>query len=353
MKKLLVLLGSIFLCHAKVTPPPLHVTSFDHAIKQDLINRLDNAGHENDAIKNFTHFFVTNPEYIDQLSLLDLQDFITFVKFRWDSSYCSAPLLLCMNSYFGKDDKLSEYEQKLHERFAECREEYDTFRKAAYQKDVRAINEYIKRGLPYDEIVIDVLLHDNRDLEIIALIENAGADKDIIKNLRKYVNFYLCIKHNNIEYIEKAIGFNCQLNEVPWYLDHTALMTAVLQPTSDYKTFKCLLDHGASINEPCNGMGQTVLHIAARWSNPETIEWLIMHGANIDVQDSKGHIPLFYAYPEKNFKMLLSYNPDLAARDNRGQTLMEWIYSYHQYDREAIRKDPYVCMLKEKINSYL
>lgn len=354
MKQLFILLILIFSCSAKVTPPPLHQTSFDHAIKQDLINRLDQPGYENDAIKSFTHFFVTHPEYIDQLSLLDLQDFITFVKYRWDSSYRAAPILLRINSYFKNDARYKIYEEKLHMLFEDWASHYELFKEAVEIKDIRKIEYFIQCGMPCDEIAEEVLRCADYDIEIVTILENAGADKQMIKNLRKYTNFYICIKENNIDYIKKGIELGYNLNEVPWYIDTTALMVATLGPTSDETVFECLLAHGANINEPCNGIGSTALHIAAGWSNHAMIKWLIEHGADINAQDKKGWTPLHYAYRgcrESNFIMLMSFNPDLTIRDYKGKTLLEYAYDFHnkyEYKKDS-KQDLYISMMMHKI----
>lgn len=359
MKQLFLLLILIFSCHAKVTPPPLHETSFPLAIKKELIKRLDNAGHENDAIKSFTHFFVTNPDYIAQLTFLDVQDFVTFVKYRWDASYAlAAGVLFTINSYFKNNDRFKVAEMRLHVRFDQWYAEYKQFKQAAYSKDVPRINSFIQKGMPFDEIVADVLLHADEDIEIVTLIENAGADKDMIKNLRKYTNFYICIKKNDIGYIKKGIELGYNLNEVPWYIDFTSLMTAVWQPASNNAVFECLLENGATINEPCNGLGTTVLHYAAGWSDAATIKWLIEHGADINAQDKKGWTPLHYAYRgcrENNFIMIICFNPDLTIKDYRGQTLLEYAYNFHdKYERkEDIKQDLYISMMMHKMNSHL
>jgi len=59
--------------------------------------------------------------------------------------------------------------------------------------------------------------------------------------------------------------------------------------------FKHLLNQGFSINTQNLPNNETILHYAAYLISPHFIEFLILHGANVNIQNRLGETPLICA----------------------------------------------------------
>ena len=114
-----------------------------------------------------------------------------------------------------------------------------------------------------------------------------------------------------------------------------AYVFAVLVPTSsgvewdlvtatDYEVIPVvdkLLDEGADVNRT---LGRTALHAAAANGNLEIVETLIEHGADANLQDIHGRVPMFVAlaehHPEVARRLAEETDPDVRTVD--GSTLL-------------------------------
>jgi len=105
-----------------------------------------------------------------------------------------------------------------------------------------------------------------------------------------------------------------------------------------------LLDAGADINAPAtesNGLmcglyfykGDTALHVAIQNNQPAAAEFLLKHGAKVDLQNETGTTPLHLAVsnfdrdaadPARIAKMLIERHADVNARDKDGHTPLDY-----------------------------
>lgn len=65
--------------------------------------------------------------------------------------------------------------------------------------------------------------------------------------------------------------------------------------------------------------GQTALHIAVLHQNDSMVQLLLSKGANVDIKDNKGYIPVYYAHQSKSFVIVnaLLQKGASAIVDNR------------------------------------
>lgn len=66
--------------------------------------------------------------------------------------------------------------------------------------------------------------------------------------------------------------------------------------------------------------GNTPLHYAARYNHAGMINWLVKHGANVNIQNNHGQTPLHYAYQanaRRTAKALRAHGAS-AVKDNNG-----------------------------------
>ena len=88
------------------------------------------------------------------------------------------------------------------------------------------------------------------------------------------------------------------------------------------EVFRILLDRGADINA-CNGIGVTLLHVAAHIGNTGIAELLLDNGFDVDVRDKDGNTPLHAAAENNRLEMagiLLSRGADIHAVNGLGNT---------------------------------
>ena len=89
---------------------------------------------------------------------------------------------------------------------------------------------------------------------------------------------------------------------------------------SDQKILE-LLKTGVDINQPCNRYGSTILHLAY---HPHTIQQLLDHKAQVDIQDHEGITPLHNAHFDK-IKLLVKHGASITLADHQGYTALHYI----------------------------
>lgn len=86
---------------------------------------------------------------------------------------------------------------------------------------------------------------------------------------------------------------------------------------------------------PCTDCpGESLLHLAAEFHQPEVLKLLVSKGGNINIRDHFGRSPLHFGVFGKENKQivqtLLSLNPDLNCQDNNGTTPLHNALEYPQ-----------------------
>ena len=103
----------------------------------------------------------------------------------------------------------------------------------------------------------------------------------------------------------------------------------------DLSLVKSLIEQGTPVDQPCDFNRWTALHAAAHKGHVEIAEFLIKHGANVNVKDKDGYTPLhntagsfLKGYPRKRTEadrnriaaLLLKHGACLNATINHGDT---------------------------------
>jgi len=109
---------------------------------------------------------------------------------------------------------------------------------------------------------------------------------------------------------------------------------APLHHAYDYKTAKCLIAHGASVNMK-DKQGRTPLFCAV-WDDrsPVLLPVLCSHGADLNIQDNQGLTCLHAAVMQESYfsvKYLLNHGAGINIRDRSGHTPL--YYAYEEYKK--------------------
>ncbi len=96
----------------------------------------------------------------------------------------------------------------------------------------------------------------------------------------------------------------------------------------DFKKAETLLEQGADINARfLRSDGETPLMMAVETeSNPERVEWLLDHGAELDLTSFSGYTALHVAASHgrsRQVQILLAAGAEVNRRNDRGQTPLE------------------------------
>ncbi|EAY09531.1 hypothetical protein TVAG_102810 [Trichomonas vaginalis G3] len=79
---------------------------------------------------------------------------------------------------------------------------------------------------------------------------------------------------------------------------------------------------------------KTVLHYSVENKNIEITKYLVLHGADINLQDKLGRTPLHYAVLKNNKELaafLISYCADTNMKDNHGKTALDIAINNYRY----------------------
>lgn len=99
----------------------------------------------------------------------------------------------------------------------------------------------------------------------------------------------------------------------------------------DFQLLRLILQRGFNINTQ-NHKGESVLIglVLAKESNEKNLKimnWLIEHGAKVNLPDDMGKTPLHYAIGKKDLgyiSLLWDYSAEMGARDNNGNSCLDW-----------------------------
>ena len=166
-------------------------------------------------------------------------------------------------------------------------------------------------------------LCDNKDIEIIKALLDAGADVKIIDNNETTTLMHGARYHDNPEVIkmlmENGVDIDAK-NDADW----TALMYAVTH-NRNREIIKLLIDAGADVRVT-DSKGRTLLMLA-RYQNPEIIKVLAESGVDILAKDDDDRTALHHAADVFNqnpelIKSLIELGIKVNAKDNDGLTAL-------------------------------
>ena len=166
-------------------------------------------------------------------------------------------------------------------------------------------------------------LCDNKDIEIIKALLDAGADVKIIDNNETTTLMHGARYHDNPEVIkmlmENGVDIDAK-NDVDW----TALMYAVTH-NRNREIIKLLIDAGADVRVT-DSKGRTLLMLA-NYQNPEIIKVLAESGVDILAKDDDDRTALHHAADVFNqnpelIKSLIELGIKVNAKDNDGLTAL-------------------------------
>jgi len=139
----------------------------------------------------------------------------------------------------------------------------------------------------------------NNNLEMVQMLLNAGADKDI-QDKDGWTALHWAAKNNSTYIIQRLLKKNANL-DIQDNLGCTALIQAVRFNRSEIA--QMLLDKGANPNIKTRN-GWTVLHWAASSGNLKIVHMLLNKGADLNIQDNKGHTAFNWAVKNKNQEII-------------------------------------------------
>jgi ankyrin repeat protein len=91
------------------------------------------------------------------------------------------------------------------------------------------------------------------------------------------------------------------------------------------EALRALLDEDPRRVRKCFPEGWPLLHMAARFGGPETIELLLACGAGVNDRDRRyGRTALFFAWKLPNAEALLEHGADIRARDKENCTVLHY-----------------------------
>lgn len=179
------------------------------------------------------------------------------------------------------------------------------------------------------------------NLNMLKLLVRYGGKFDSNNNLFKVTPLYIAVSRNAFQCAEYLISLGANVMERTSDGD-TPLHYAQLSEAGNHlECTKLLLEHGADVNAK-NSDDETPLHLAAENCNDKAIEYLIAHGAEIDVQtDNFRQTPLHLAirtidksYDDDEYdhacdavKVLLEHHPRLDIKNCDNETPLEYALS--------------------------
>jgi ankyrin repeat protein len=184
--------------------------------------------------------------------------------------------------------------------------------------------------------LIDGFFEKEKDLNMMKYLLDNGADVNYVNPLNNLTPLILTIRNRlGLEAIEILIQYGAHLN----YEDHnnTILLAHACIYHPDPNIIQCLIDHGADVNFR-NSVGQTTLIILIEdINNPrlrpynelpddKMIEFLIQKGANVNIQDIYGSSPLHYIVNYdmpmriKIINLLLKNGANINIQNDNGDT---------------------------------
>lgn len=150
----------------------------------------------------------------------------------------------------------------------------------------------------------------------------------------------LALRQDSIEslkvLLEKGVNINQEIGEIP--ISGTDRKNPIQTPifyARSMRALKLLVENGASINA-INGAGDPLLTYFIKYRPLDYSEYLVQLGANLNLVDSGGWTPIFWASISGNERLINSmYNKNRDVFIQRDEKLNYPIY--YAYDSENIR----------------
>ncbi|MBQ6972594.1 MAG: ankyrin repeat domain-containing protein [Synergistaceae bacterium] len=176
----------------------------------------------------------------------------------------------------------------------------------------------------------------SKNPEIIRILAGKGADVNakIWSGIsRRSLLMYAVEKNKSHEVIRELVRAGADVNY--WWLDESPLSIAAEHSTPD--VVEVLLEAGAKLSE--NGGGSEMAWAAKNESYPEILTLLIRHGAKADARYPVGKsTPLMHAASNPNpeaVNILLRHKADVFAKDSDGATPL--MYSVYNKNPQVIK----------------
>ena len=222
-------------------------------------------------------------------------------------------------------------------------------RKTIWKAAVNADWETVKQLLERYPMLIDVTgstTIDEREFKNLTLLHLAimpVCNMEAMKFLVSHgadINGVQPVPHGGIygfSTLHAAVEFNSPVEVLNYLISQGADVNAkrccetplfdAAQLNADVDVIKCLVSLGSNIHEPDCCSGTTPLHyIAEMYSDVELWEFLILHGADVNIKGLDGWTP-FLIVAKKNsievLKYLISQNADLDTKNNKGKTAFD------------------------------
>ena len=147
------------------------------------------------------------------------------------------------------------------------------------------------------------------------------------KDNSRLTKMYWATCHDDVEQaVEFLLKNDCvDINAPGSNNDWTALLRASRSSSSQF--IEALIDLGADVNGQRIERKKTSLILAANWNNYMAAYLLVRHGADVNVQISKGFTSLHLSVQKNHenlIKLLLANKVDVNIQDNDGYTPLHW-----------------------------
>ena len=167
-------------------------------------------------------------------------------------------------------------------------------------------------------------------LDNIERLLELGADIQQLEFNAGWSALHIAARISSPEIIEYLLSLGMTVNMTS-KTGQTPLMCACLEG-GRLDNIKSLLELGADIQQLEFNDGWSALHIAARISSPEIIEYLLSLGMTVNMTDKSGHTPLMCACLEggrlDNIKKLFELGADIQQLDYDGWSALHFAATY-------------------------
>ncbi len=146
--------------------------------------------------------------------------------------------------------------------------------------------------------------------------------------------FIAAVEYGYMEFVELMLKRGAGVN-VADSTGRTPLMISISKRHSDI-TNLILSNDAVDVNATRSDSGDSVMHYAAQYARSETIEKLVLRGANVNRGNKDGITPLMvamtYERAEEPVLVMLKHNADVNAKCNNGNTALHYAAHRSTYD---------------------